>query len=197
METVKTQDVSLNDLPWIVDYSPERCTLCGSCVATCTFDAITFARERINSAARKSGSEESKGPATRLVVRQSAAVAQACTGCGMCDKVCVMYAGRIVESALTDELYENPTHPYTQGLIASVPKMDGKKEERLFSIEGQPPNVIDLPPCCPFHPRCHKVCDVCQHAYPPVKQVGDDHYVACWLACSEEERQAALKGGEI
>ena len=115
---------------------------------------------------------------------------------GMCDKVCVMYAGRIVESALTDELYENPTHPYTQGLIASVPKMDGKKEERLFSIEGQPPNVIDLPPCCPFHPRCHKVCDVCQHAYPPVKQIGEDHYVACWLNCSEEERQEAMNGGD-
>ena len=95
METVKTQDVSLNDLPWIVDYSPERCTLCGSCVATCTFDAIAFARERINSAARKSGSEESKGPATRLVVRQSAAVAQACTGCGMCEKVCPARAIRM------------------------------------------------------------------------------------------------------
>ncbi|HIX39491.1 glutamate synthase-related protein [uncultured Desulfovibrio sp.] len=98
METVKTQDVSLNDLPWIVDYSPERCTLCGSCVATCTFDAIAFARERINSAARKSGSEESKGPATRLVVRQSAAVAQACTGCGMCEKVCPARAIRPVRN---------------------------------------------------------------------------------------------------
>lgn len=114
---------------------------------------------------------------------------------GMCDKVCVMYAGRIVESAPTDELYEKPSHPYTRGLIASVPKMDGKKEEKLFSIEGQPPNVIDLPPCCPFHPRCDKTCEVCRHAYPPVKEVGKDHFVACWLNCSEEERQAALNGG--
>ncbi len=114
---------------------------------------------------------------------------------GMCDKVCVMYAGRIVESAPTDELYEKPSHPYTRGLIASVPKMDGKKEEKLFSIEGQPPNVIDLPPCCPFHPRCDKTCEVCRHAYPPVKEVGKDHFVACWLYCSEEERQAALNGG--
>ena len=115
---------------------------------------------------------------------------------GMCDKVCVMYAGRIVESALTDELYSNPAHPYTRGLIASVPKMDGNREERLFSIEGQPPNVIDLPPCCPFHPRCDRTCEVCRHAYPPVKQIGEDHYVACWLNCSEEERQEAMNGGD-
>ena len=112
---------------------------------------------------------------------------------GMCDKVCVMYAGRVVESANTDDLYENPMHPYTKGLIASVPKMDGSREERLFSIEGQPPNVIDLPPCCPFHPRCNRTCEVCTHAYPPVKKTGDDHYVACWLHCSEEEREEALK----
>lgn len=115
---------------------------------------------------------------------------------GMCDKVCVMYAGRIVENALTDDLYASPAHPYTKGLIASVPKMDGNREERLFSIEGQPPNVIDLPPCCPFHPRCNRTCEVCRHAYPPVKQVGEDHYVACWLACSEEERKGALEGAE-
>ena len=114
---------------------------------------------------------------------------------GMCDKVCVMYAGRIVESADTDELYANPLHPYTRGLIASVPKMDGNREERLFSIEGQPPNVIDLPPCCPFHPRCDRTCEVCRHAYPPVKKTGNDHYVACWLNCSEEEIQEAMKGG--
>ncbi len=116
---------------------------------------------------------------------------------GMCDKVCVMYAGRIVESAETDELYAHPQHPYTKGLIASVPKMDGKREERLFSIEGQPPNVIDLPPCCPFHPRCNQVCDVCLKAYPPVKQVGENHYAACWLNCSEEEKAKAMKGGEV
>ncbi len=111
---------------------------------------------------------------------------------GMCDKVCVMYAGRIVESADTDTLYANPNHPYTQGLIASVPRMDGKKEERLFSIEGQPPNVIDLPPCCPFHPRCPYKMDVCTKVYPPVKEVEEQHHVACWLKCSEEEKTAAL-----
>ena len=111
---------------------------------------------------------------------------------GMCDQVCVMYAGRIVEKANTDELYARPSHPYTEGLIKSVPRMDTtKKGNRLFSIDGQPPNVIDLPPCCPFHPRCHKVLDICKHAYPPIKDLGDKHEVACWLYCSEEEQKQA------
>ncbi len=112
---------------------------------------------------------------------------------GMCDKVCVMYAGKIVESAPTETLFERPLHPYTEGLIASVPKIDSDGPERLFSIEGQPPNVIDLPPCCPFHPRCHKKMDVCQVCYPPVCEESRDHSVACWLCASEEEISNALK----
>lgn len=113
---------------------------------------------------------------------------------GMCDNVCVMYAGKIVEKASTDKLFKNPMHPYTEGLIASVPKLDAKgKKEKLFSIEGQPPNVIDLPPCCPFHPRCHKDMEVCHCAYPPTKQIDENHSVACWLHATEEEIAAALK----
>jgi oligopeptide transport system ATP-binding protein len=112
---------------------------------------------------------------------------------GMCDQVCVMYAGRIVEKAGTEELYARPSHPYTEGLIKSVPRMDTtKKGNRLFSIDGQPPNVIDLPPCCPFHPRCHKALPVCKGAYPPIKNLGNNHEVACWLYCSEEEQTQAL-----
>ncbi|MFA7559334.1 MAG: ABC transporter ATP-binding protein [Sphaerochaeta sp.] len=113
---------------------------------------------------------------------------------GMCDEVCVMYAGKIVEKAETEKLYAFPAHPYTEGLIRSVPRMDTtKKGERLYSIEGQPPNVIDLPPCCPFHPRCPKVMDVCRVAYPPITDLGGGHEVACWLYNSEEEKAAALK----
>ncbi len=113
---------------------------------------------------------------------------------GMCDEVCVMYAGKVVEKAETEKLYEFPAHPYTEGLIKSVPRMDtSKKGERLYSIEGQPPNVIDLPPCCPFHPRCPKAMDVCRVAYPPVTDLGGGHEVACWLYNSEEEKAAALK----
>lgn len=106
---------------------------------------------------------------------------------GMCDSVCVMYAGRIVEQAKTDELYANPMHPYTEGLIKSVPRLDKNKKGKLFSIDGQPPNVIDLPPCCPFHPRCHKaINNLCEKHYPPLKQEGN-HSCACWLYASEDE----------
>ncbi|MDC7237555.1 MAG: ABC transporter ATP-binding protein [Sphaerochaetaceae bacterium] len=112
---------------------------------------------------------------------------------GMCDKVCVMYAGKIVEEAYTYELYNNPAHPYTSGLIQSVPRMDTQnKQKKLFSIEGQPPNVIDLPPCCPFHPRCHKTMDVCRCALPPTYEVSEDHKVNCWLYASEEEKAKAV-----
>jgi oligopeptide transport system ATP-binding protein len=112
---------------------------------------------------------------------------------GMCDEVCVMYAGRIVEKALTDDLYKKPLHPYTEGLIKSVPRMDTSgSKEKLFSIEGQPPNVIDLPPCCPFHPRCHKAMEECKHAYPP-RKVFDGHEVSCWLYATDEEKNAVLK----
>ncbi len=108
---------------------------------------------------------------------------------GMCDHVCVMYAGKIVERAETEKLYAHPAHPYTEGLIKSVPRMDTtKKGNRLYSIEGQPPNVIDLPPCCPFHPRCPKVMEVCRHAYPPLRQLGEGHEVNCWLYVDEKER---------
>jgi oligopeptide transport system ATP-binding protein len=109
-----------------------------------------------------------------------------------------MYAGKIVEKAATEDLYARPSHPYTEGLIKSVPRMDTtKKGNRLFSIEGQPPNVIDLPPCCPFHPRCHKAMEVCRHAYPPVKDLGKGHEVACWLYSDEATKAKALKEANV
>lgn len=100
---------------------------------------------------------------------------------GICDTVCVMYAGRVVEKGSNDEIFKNPKHPYTQGLIKSVPRLDKPTKDRLFSIEGQPPNVIDLPECCPFHPRCEKAMDKCKNTYPPVKTFGDGREVRCWL----------------
>ena len=104
---------------------------------------------------------------------------------GMCDKICVMYAGKILEKATADELFEDPKHPYTQSLIKSVPRIDQPGKERLYSIEGQPPNVIDLPDVCAFHPRCAKAMDICRKKYPPVHDI-DDRMVRCWLY--EEER---------
>lgn len=107
---------------------------------------------------------------------------------GLCDNVCVMYAGKIVEKAKTEDLYKNPSHPYTYGLIQSVPRLDKAKNGRLYSIEGQPPNVIDLPPCCPFHPRCNKVMEICRTQYPSVTDMGNGHEVACWLYVSNKEQ---------
>lgn len=113
---------------------------------------------------------------------------------GMCDKVCVMYAGKIVEKAKTDVLFANPAHPYTEGLIKSVPLMNSaEKKKRLFSIEGQPPNVIDLPPCCPFHPRCGKCMDICRTCYPPTHKIAENHEVSCWLYATEAEKKGAAK----
>lgn len=100
---------------------------------------------------------------------------------GMCDNVCVMYAGKIVERAPVDDLFESPKHPYTNGLIQSIPRLDGKSAGRLYSIDGQPPNVIDLPECCPFHPRCEKAMDICSSKYPPVVELDGKRTVACWL----------------
>lgn len=100
---------------------------------------------------------------------------------GMCDNVCVMYAGRIVERASVDDLFESPKHPYTNGLIQSIPRLDEKTSDRLFSIDGQPPNVIDLPECCPFHPRCEKAMDICSSKYPPVVELEGKRTVSCWL----------------
>jgi oligopeptide/dipeptide ABC transporter ATP-binding protein len=106
---------------------------------------------------------------------------------GMCDTLCVMYAGRIVERGATDAVFADPKHPYTQGLIKSVPRLDVASGNRLSSIRGQPPNVIDLPDCCPFYPRCDKAMDVCKRKYPPIARFGDGRSVACWLY-SEDKR---------
>lgn len=98
----------------------------------------------------------------------------------MCDRVCVMYAGRIVESAPVVELFDDPRHPYTRALIASVPAAD-KRVERLYSIEGQPPALHHLPPGCPFKPRCPNAKDRCGEEYPPEVEVGPQHKASCWL----------------
>ena len=85
------------------------------------------------------------------------------------------------ERGPTELIFQEPKHPYTQGLIKSVPRLDKASGERLFSIRGQPPNVIDLPDCCPFYPRCDKAMDVCKRKYPTTTQAGEGRSVACWL----------------
>jgi oligopeptide/dipeptide ABC transporter ATP-binding protein len=97
----------------------------------------------------------------------------------MCDRVAVMYAGRIVESGPTRALFRTPRHPYTEALMASVPRMEGSVV-RLPSIEGQPPALHDLPGGCRFAPRCGYVDDRCRREYPPTVAVGPAHEAACW-----------------
>jgi oligopeptide/dipeptide ABC transporter ATP-binding protein len=97
----------------------------------------------------------------------------------ICDRVAIMYAGRIVESGTVKRVYENPGHPYTQALMRAIPRL-GKRERRLFQIEGEPPNPARLPDGCYFHPRCHKATDICQVEYPPKFDLGEDGYATCW-----------------
>ena len=97
----------------------------------------------------------------------------------MCDRVAVMYAGRIVEMGDVRDIFNNPSHPYTEALLSSVPKLE-EDVERLYSIEGQPPTLHDLPPGCPFAPRCQYAMERCTQQYPPEFPVSQSHYAACW-----------------
>jgi oligopeptide transport system ATP-binding protein len=96
------------------------------------------------------------------------------------DRVNVMYAGKIVERASAKELYRNPRHPYTLGLLKSVPRLDQARKGRLDPIEGVPPDLINVPPGCPFNPRCSYRIDKCTQEIPPLMQANEAHEVACW-----------------
>ncbi|HXH10024.1 MAG TPA: ABC transporter ATP-binding protein [Alphaproteobacteria bacterium] len=97
----------------------------------------------------------------------------------ICDQIAVMYAGRIVERGPVRAVFNHPSHPYTQALLASVPKME-ERVEWLASIEGQPPMLHDLPSGCRFAPRCSYADDRCYRAYPPSFAVGQEHFADCW-----------------
>ena len=113
------------------------------------------------------------GSAILLITHDLGVVAE------MCDSVAVMYAGRIVEQAPTTELFTNPKHPYTQGLLASIPRL-GKKQDRLHVITGSVPNPLALPPGCAFRPRCPVKAPRSESEIPALKAVGAEHLVACW-----------------
>jgi oligopeptide/dipeptide ABC transporter ATP-binding protein len=109
-----------------------------------------------------------------LITHDLASVAQICT------RVLVMYAGRIIEKSPIKTFYKNPAHPYSQGLIKSVPVL-GRRAERLFSIDGMPPSLLNPPPGCRFEPRCSLARNICAEKYPPEIQLEDGHLVSCWL----------------
>jgi oligopeptide/dipeptide ABC transporter ATP-binding protein len=106
------------------------------------------------------------------------------------DRVNVMYAGRIIEQASAAELYANPRHPYTLGLLRSVPRLDEPRRARLDPIEGQPPDLTRLPPGCSFSPRCAYRVERCAEA-PPLADVASEHRSACWEAARLVSRAAA------
>ncbi len=101
-----------------------------------------------------------------------------------CDRVAIMYAGRIVEYGNVERIYKNPAHPYTEALMQALPKL-GSKRKRLFQIEGEPPNLLNLPPGCSFQPRCPKAIDICQEKYPPVAPLAGGGHASCWLLKKE------------
>lgn len=103
-------------------------------------------------------------------------------------RVNVMYAGRIVETGTAREIYGNPRHPYTLGLLSSVPRLDEALKTKLNPIEGMPPDLVDLPPGCPFVPRCAYTIDRCRVEYPPLAPVGEAHDSACWVQPSRATR---------
>ena len=100
---------------------------------------------------------------------------------GMADRVLVMYAGYIVEEADVEDLYDNPSHPYTLALLAALPRVDRRRDQRLKSIPGSPPNLLVAPRGCPFAPRCEFVIDKCREENPQLMSVGRNHSSACWV----------------
>jgi oligopeptide transport system ATP-binding protein len=98
------------------------------------------------------------------------------------DRVNVMYAGKIIESGAAAEIYRNPRHPYTIGLLRSVPRLDQPRKSKLEPIDGQPPDLWNLPPGCSFAPRCKFVIDKCAEEAPPLRQIENGHGSACWVA---------------
>jgi oligopeptide/dipeptide ABC transporter ATP-binding protein len=98
------------------------------------------------------------------------------------DRVNIMYAGRLIERGTCKEIYHNPRHPYTIGLMHSVPRLDEPRKARLDPIEGQPPELIDLQPICSFLDRCKYAIDRCSSEVPPLREVEEGHLSACWVA---------------
>jgi oligopeptide transport system ATP-binding protein len=101
---------------------------------------------------------------------------------GLCDRVMVMYAGRVVEAAPVRELFHDPQHPYTAGLLRSMPRLDEVMHDRLTTISGQPPNLQRLPAGCAFRTRCDRRIEVCAAEVPPLRAIAEERSKACHLS---------------
>jgi oligopeptide transport system ATP-binding protein len=100
---------------------------------------------------------------------------------GLCDRVAVMYAGYFVEEATVADLFDDPRHPYTLGLLRSIPRIDREPTEKLTPIDGAPPDLVNLPVGCPFAPRCRFVSPRCDEATPPLTEIAPGRKVRCWV----------------
>jgi len=128
------------------------------------------------------------GTAMMLITHNMALVAS------LCQRVIVMYAGRIVEEGPVDQIFKSPQHPYTWSLLRSVPRVDEARKDRLVSIRGLPPDLSNPPPGCKFHPRCPFVIDHCRTEEPTLAEVGVNQVARCWVLMrnvSEEAVQVA------
>ena len=124
--------------------------------------------------------QQELGMAIIMITHDLGVVAQ------LCDEVIVMYAGGICEQGTADEIFYNPQHEYTKGLINSIPKLNAEEKERLVPIEGQPVDLLNPPAGCPFAPRCKSCMKVCLNKMPPRTELSDTHYTYCWLRQKEE-----------
>ena len=109
----------------------------------------------------------------------------------MCERIAVMYAGKIVEYGTAEDIFYRPRHQYTKGLIRSIPRLDTKEHERLVPIEGTPIDLLNPPKGCPFAPRCDECMKICLREMPPVTELGEIHYTQCWLNQKEEMEKGA------
>ena len=107
-----------------------------------------------------------------------------------------MYAGRIVEQGPVNDIFYSPAHPYTEGLLRSMPRVDAEEYERLIPIEGTPVDMLNPPEGCPFAPRCEHCMQICLKKMPPYINVGESHRSACWLRAQElkENKEDANNG---
>jgi oligopeptide/dipeptide ABC transporter ATP-binding protein len=109
---------------------------------------------------------------------------------GMCERVNVMYAGMFMETGSAEQLFENPRHPYTLGLLQSVPRLDAARKAKLQAIEGAPRNMLQPPSACPFQPRCRYEVDLSRKEVPPLVEIEPGHKLACFnpIPAGEWER---------